>query len=191
MAAISGAVAAALALTAVSSVATIQQQRAANKANKKAAKEQEKARQDQRALQHQMRGEERREQIRAERIRRAQIEQAAENTGTAGSSGEFGAVSSVSSQFGANMGSIFGQQMHGDNITRHTQSAADYMGQAQQHQANASLWGQVGQFGSAAFQAGGGFSALGGSSTSPTGPTNNLNSNSLLKINNSRTWRVR
>lgn len=180
MAAISGTIA--LALTAVSAVAGVQQQRKASRAAKRSAREQEKAQQQQRALQHQQRREEQREQLRAERIRRAQIQQAAMNTGTYGSTGLLGAQSSISSQFGSNMGSLAGMAMHGDAIGAFNQNAANYMTQSNQHMANANMWGQVGSLSSAAFSATGGFSALGNggsksaiNSTVYSGNLNNLN----------------
>lgn len=158
MAAVTGGVA--LALTAVSTVAGIQQQQSAGRAARRSAREQERAGQEQRAAQHQERRAEQREQIRQERIRRAQIQQAAANTGTSGSSGELGALSSLSTQFGGNMGTIAGMAMRADNISMYNQNAANYMTQSNQNMANANLWGQIGSLSSSAFSATGGFSSL-------------------------------
>lgn len=139
MAAISTIVAAAsLTLTA----ASIKQQGKAAKAQKKIQNE-EKARNTAQQMA------ERRQQVREERIKRARVMQASENTGTAGSSGELGAVSSIGTQLGANLG--FNQSMieSGNRISGYTQQAADAQGKASMFNAVGSMAGNVGSiFGS-------------------------------------------
>lgn len=71
-----------------------------------------------------------RDQIRAERIKRAQILQASRDTGVYGSSGESGAISSLSSQIGSNIGNITRQGNTATSIANYQQSAADAMGRA-------------------------------------------------------------
>lgn len=75
--------------------------------------------------------EERRRQFREERIKRARILQMSENTGTAGSSGEAGAMSSLSTQLSANVGMNLGLAASGAAITKYNQQAADAAGMAQ------------------------------------------------------------
>ncbi len=118
---------AAVALTAT--VASIDQQRKAGKANKKIRNE-ELARNTAQQMQ------ERRQQIREERIKRARVMQASENSGTTGSSGEVGAVSSLGTQLGSNLG--YNQSMinSGNRISALSQQAAD----AQQ---NASIFSAI------------------------------------------------
>lgn len=133
---------AAVALT--STVASIDQQR-------KAAKAQGKARNEEKARNTAQQMAERRQQVREERIKRARVMQAAENTGTAGSSGELGAVSSIGTQLGANLG--FNQSMieSGNRISGYAQQAADAQGKASMFNAVASMSGNIGTIGGSIF----------------------------------------
>lgn len=122
--------------------ASIQQQGQAAKAQKKMRNE-EKARNTAQQMA------ERRQQVREERIKRARVMQAAENTGTAGSSGELGAVSSIGSQLGANLG--FNQSMieSGNRISGYAQQAANAQTNASVFNSIAGMSGNVGSiFGS-------------------------------------------
>lgn len=122
--------------------ASIQQQGQAAKAQKKMRNE-EKARNTAQQMA------ERRQQVREERIKRARVMQASENTGTAGSSGEIGAVSSIGSQLGANLG--FNQSMieSGNRISGYAQQAANAQTNASVFNSIAGMSGNVGSiFGS-------------------------------------------
>ena len=68
---------------------------------------------------------ERRQQIREERVKQARIQQASINTGTSGSSGETGALSSITTQTQANEGFNLGAIQRGNNISLFSQQAAD------------------------------------------------------------------
>lgn len=59
----------------------------------------------------------RRAAIREERIRRAQIMQAAANSGAAGSSGEANSIANLSANIGANLSSISGQAQTANQLT--------------------------------------------------------------------------
>lgn len=69
---------------------------------------------------------ERRQQIREERIRRATILQSSENSDVQGSSGESGALGSLSTQLGSNIGFNLGQEQSANNISLFQQHAADW-----------------------------------------------------------------
>jgi len=92
---------------------------------KQSADEQRKARGIQEAGNAQAASNERRQQIREERVRRAKIMQSAQNTGTAASSGEFGAVGGLSTTLSSNIGSNLGAIQRGQEISTLNQNAAD------------------------------------------------------------------
>lgn len=62
---------------------------------------------------------------REERIRRAQILQASENTGAGGSSKEVGAISNLAQQSAANLSTVSGQQLAAQGISQANQNVAD------------------------------------------------------------------
>ena len=66
-----------------------------------------------------------RDQVRAKRIKRAQIMQAAADTGTQFSSGELGSVGALETQTATNIGDISGQAYSNRAISRLNQQAAD------------------------------------------------------------------
>lgn len=103
---------------------SIKQQQDARSEQKKAANEQGAANAERAAA-------ERRQQIREERIRRAQIEQASANTGTIASSGSMGATGGLSTTLASNLGFNLSQITHAGNISAFNQSAANSMGRAQ------------------------------------------------------------
>lgn len=107
---------------------TVEQQRA----GKKRSSAEKEAREISSAQQKQQEAEQRRQAIREQRVRQAQIEQAASNTGSSGSSGEVGAVSGTQTVTGANI--AFGQS---------TALAAQGTSAQMQNAANASLKGQI------------------------------------------------
>lgn len=86
---------------------------------------------------------ERRQQVRDERIRVARIDQAAVNTGTEGSSGALGAIGSVGTQTSANIGQNLGAIQAGNNISNLNQQAADSIFQGQQSAAFAQTVGSI------------------------------------------------
>jgi len=115
-----GAVAAVAGTTA--SVVAGNQQRAAQR---HAADLQTQAQNESRADNAAKAAQERRQQVRDERIRRARVEQASVNTGTEGSSGELGALSSITTQTNSNIGFNLGALNRADNISIFNQEAAD------------------------------------------------------------------
>lgn len=144
---------AAAAVAAVGTVANMQQQ-------KKAGKAQEEAQDISTAQQKSVDLANRRQQLREERIRRAQIEQASSNQGVGGSSGEAGAVSALGSQVGANIASINQGQKAAEGISGAMSRAAGATQRAQVAQGVASLSGTI-------FSAVGGFNATSGSGVNP------------------------
>lgn len=124
-----------------------------HEAQKDAAKAQKRSQQEQKAVQAAQAAKERRAQIREERVRRAKVLQASENTGTAESSGASGAVGNLSTQLGANLGFNLGMQQSASNITALEQSAVNHMN-------TANMWGQVGSVSQSIFKAAGGFNAF-------------------------------
>jgi hypothetical protein len=103
----------------------------ANRLNQQAAGEERQARSEQGALNAQRSAQERRQQVREERIARGKLMQGAENTGASGSSGESGASAGLATQLGANIGFNLGQIQGAKAISEFTQSAADLRGDAQ------------------------------------------------------------
>ena len=93
----------------------------------KAGKEQQKAQREQRASNEAEAARERRMQIREERLRRAAILNSAEQTGTAGSSGEIGSAAALATALGSNLGMNSGRLQRAQNISIFQQNAADDM----------------------------------------------------------------
>lgn len=111
-----------------------------------AARSQREARKVQSASQRIEGAREARKLARQARIRRAQLRQSAENTGTGTGSGVSGATSSVTSQTGAGLSFLEGKAVAASAVSGHMQAAAD-----------AQFRGQVAQgLGDLFFQAGGG-----------------------------------
>lgn len=102
---------------------------------------------------------EKRQALREKRIKQAQVEQAAVNTGVAGSSGEFGAVGALSTNLATNLGFQGSLQM-----------ARDVRDEAMIKQTKAQLQGQLGSsltnLGFTVFKGSGGFESLFGSAES-------------------------
>jgi hypothetical protein len=99
-----------------------------------------------------------RQQMREERIKRAQIEQAASNQGVGGSSGEAGAVSALGTQVGTNIATINQGAKAAQGIGNAMSTAAGYSHNAQIAQGVSSLAGTV-------FSGAGGFSTIFGTGT--------------------------
>lgn len=111
----------------------------AQKGAKKAAKEQEKAADVAAAQQKQEEMEKRRQQIREQRIRTAQIEQGAANAGVSGSSGEIGAKSGVQTVTASNIAFGTSAAKAAEGISEHNQAAAEANLQSQINQGIAGL----------------------------------------------------
>lgn len=105
---------------------------------KRARAAQENIRNEERARNKAQEMSEKRKQIREERIQRARILQASQNTGTAYSSGEAGALSSLNTQLGSNLGSNASMVRSGERISIFAQQASD----AQSRQQSAATFGQ-------------------------------------------------
>lgn len=161
MAAISTIVAiGALAIGTLSYVSQVKSNKEAQRNVSRANSENKKTQAEQKALNAQKAANERRQQIREERVRRAQVEQSAENTGVAGSSGELGAVSGLTTQLGANIGTNLGQLQGVQNINNYSQAAADFSTAANRNQSDASSAASIFSLAGNVFQGAGGFSTL-------------------------------
>lgn len=124
------------------------------------AKEQEKVRGEQAALNAQQAANERRQQIREERIRRARVLAAAEGTGTEGSSGALGSVAGFATQLGANIGTNLGQLFGTGRINQYSQQAANFGTAAMNAQSNQAAAQNLMGLSSSIFSAAGGFGAF-------------------------------
>jgi hypothetical protein len=119
---------------AIGAASAVQANEARNEAefNAKQAAERDKiARGEQKAGNAQQAAMERRLQIPADRIRRAKILQSSENTGAAGSSGEIGAVDSLSTSLSSNIGQNLGSIQRANTISELAQQSADFKSAAQ------------------------------------------------------------
>lgn len=162
---------ASLALAAGGAYMNYQQQRAASRAQRDAAEEQRGIQSEQKAANAESAAAERRQQVREARIRRAQILQSAENTGVAASTGELGALSSVSTQLNANVGANTSSLNRAGRISDMSQRAADANSRASQHSLNASVYQGFSNLGGSLFQMSGGWSNFKGmGSSNPTSP---------------------
>lgn len=133
MAAISTIIAA---VTLTASVYSAQEQK---KEAKKAAVAQTNIRNEEKAANTAKQMSERRQQVREERIKRARVLQASQNTGVAGGSGETGAVAALNTNLGSNLGSNSSAVMAGDRVSVFAQQAAT----AQNAGQNAALFGSL------------------------------------------------
>lgn len=140
----------------VGTVNSVIQQQEAKKNAGRAADEQRKTQMEQRAAQARQQAEEKRKMVREERVRRAKILQSSENTGVSGSSGETGALGSLSTQLSTNIGSNLGAKQNGENISRFSQNAADFGTAANFNMQEANQWNQAAAFGGNIFDAAGG-----------------------------------
>src|SRR5574341_325386 len=131
-------------------------------AQQEARKEQKKAKAEQGAINAAKAAQEQRQQIREERIRRARILQASENTGVSESSGQVGAVSGLSTQLQTNLGFNEGMISSANRITEFQQNAADALGEADR-------WKQIGSLSQSIFSAAGTYAR--GVSAAPTSST--------------------
>lgn len=121
----------------VSTAVAVDQGNKAQAASEEAADRDKKARAEQKASQSQQAAQERRQQIREERVRRARILQAGENTGTSESSGEFGAIGSLGTQLGSNIGFNLGQLNSAQRQSDLLQQGADFRNETSHYNTNA------------------------------------------------------
>ena len=137
----------------VGTVASLKGQADARSSAAASADMQRRAQSEQRAVVASQQANDRRAQIREERVRRARIMQSSENTGTSGSSGEVGAVGSIATQFFGNLGTSLAGAQSSANISNFQQSAADFNYSTQKSQQEASLFQQIGGLGKSIFEA--------------------------------------
>ena len=154
-----------LAISAGGAIMSYQQQQKAQSASQRAARDQRRAQGVATAQNAQQAAQERRQQIREERIKRASILQQSENTGTATSSGEVGSLGGMQTHLGANLGFNQGAFMAGQQISGFNQSSANHMQTAQSAQGRAGMWGQVSSIGGSIFGQAGGWQTLFGNNT--------------------------
>lgn len=140
-------------------------------AYKEQAASQAQVRSEQVALNSQQAANERRQQIREERVRRAKILQAAEGTGTEGSSGELGATGGMATQLGANIGTNLGQLAGTGRINQFSQTAADFGTAAQNALNNQAAASNRLSLSLSIFNAAGGFGAFASKAPAPTAGT--------------------
>lgn len=89
------------------------------------------------------RSQNRRQQVRDERVRRAQIMQGSQNTGASQSSGELGSTSALGTLISSNVASLSRQENSSNAISSWTQSAADHDLSSQQWSGIGSIAGSV------------------------------------------------
>lgn len=142
---------AALVISGVGLASSISSQRQAQDANERAADQQREAQSEQKAVNAAQQNADRRALIREERVRRARILQGSENSGTAYSSGEAGATSSLATQYFANLGTSLGGAKAAANISNFQQTAADFSTTAAQKSQDASMFQQLGNLGANIF----------------------------------------
>lgn len=107
-------------------------------AQRKARNAQQDAADTQSAQQKQEQLDQQRQQIRQQRIRTAQIQQAAANTGTSMSSSEAGSTSAIGTNAGANIATLSSRMNTANAISSDNQKAANSM-------ASAGTWNAIGQ----------------------------------------------
>lgn len=129
--------------------------------NARAAAEQEKQIQaETKAQQAQRAAEERRAQIREERVRRARVLAGSEASGASGSSGEFGALGALSTNLGSNIGSNLGRLAAGERTSGYAQAAADFRGAADNSLSKAQDSDRLFDLSTRAFSAAGGVKTI-------------------------------
>lgn len=107
-------------------VESVEARKEASANAQRSAQEQAKAQEVQQAGSAQQAAMERRQQIREERVRRARIMQASANTGTVGSSAEFGAIGGINTQLQSNIGQNLGAIQRGQAVGAFSQNAANF-----------------------------------------------------------------
>lgn len=132
----------------VSAVVGVSSYMEAKEARQEQAAAQGRAQSEQKASSAAQAAQERRNQIREERVRRARIMQGSMNTGGTGSSAEFGATSNLATGLGANLGANLGALQTASNISTANQQAATAGLEAQEatsmFQLSSSIFSSVG-----------------------------------------------
>jgi len=126
------------------------------------AAENRKIQSEQTAINYQKQAQEQRQMIREERVRRAQLLQMSENTGTTGGSGESGAISGMGTQLANNLGINQGLAEAGKRIGGYAQNAADFGFAAQSAAISAQNYNQLFGLSMSIFQGAGGFKSFSG-----------------------------
>ena len=106
----------------------------AQRQQKKAASKEKEGRRIARAGEAAVESQNLRQQVREERVKRAQILAAAESSGVAGASSEAGSLSALKTSVGSNIAFARGQTLVADAVSRKFQSAADTSASAQRIQ---------------------------------------------------------
>lgn len=150
----------ALAVSAGAAYAGYQGRKDAQQASEQAAEEQRKSRAEQQALNAQNQAIEQRKLIREERVRRGMIMQNSENTGTADSSGQFGAIGGLGTELGSNLGINAGRAAAGSRISGYLQNAADFNLASQRAALGAQNADQLFSLSGSIFQGAGGIGQL-------------------------------
>lgn len=143
-----------LAIGAVGTYASIKQSREARKQAQEAARKQEGIRAETAANNSREQAIAQRQRVREERVKRAQIIAASENSGTTASSVEMGALGGMATQAGSNNGASLGMFMSGQRIGLLNQQAADLMNDSANKQSRSGIYGQLGSLGWSMFQSG-------------------------------------
>lgn len=123
---------------------SVQKSENAEDAQYEAANEQKKAIRSQQSQNEAQAAQERRRQIREERIRRARILATSSASGTVASSGEIGAIGSLSTQLSSNIGFNKGAINTANDISLFNQRASDFTSEANKLGAESQMWGQIG-----------------------------------------------
>jgi hypothetical protein len=142
---------------------------AAAESQKRAQAEGEKMQGESRARNAADAARERRAQLREERVRRARILQSAENTGVDASSGEFGAIGSLSTNLASNIGDNLGRLGSAQRTSEYAQNAANFQGDVAQSMFKAQKMDGLFSLSSSIFSAAGGFGTLETALNSPGG----------------------
>lgn len=158
---------AAIIVAAIGAAATVYGTTQSQRASKKAANSQKEASDIAAAQQKQQMMDERRNQIRQQRIRTAQIEQGASNVGASMSSGELGSLSALSTNVSNNLARLSGSNLAAQGIASANQSTLNAQQDIQTAGAISSLGGSA--LSLAAPAAGKGLSKLFSSSTGTQG----------------------
>lgn len=153
------------AIAAVTSVASAYTQYEAGKDAADAQKKQERISRNQAKIEQDAN---RRQQIREERVRRGQIEQASQNTGVASSSGESGSLGALSTITAGNIASSFQADRTSDRLFSLSQDVAGA-------QSRAATAGAVGQLAGAAYNMSGGATSIFDAFTGTSGVSGSVN----------------
>lgn len=131
-------------LAAIGTYSSIKQSQEARRAAQEAAKKQEQIRGEQAAGNAREASIANRQRVREERVRRAQILAASENSGTDFSSVEMGALGGMATQFGSASGASQGMYMQGQRIGLLNQQYSNLMTDSANHQSRSGIYGQLG-----------------------------------------------